>query len=176
MSGLALIYLFAWSVFSVFLFGFTILRRHPYRFPRFVVFESLLSLIFLNARVWFQDPFSIRQILSWICLLGSIILALHGFFLLKTRGNPEGDFEDTTTLITTGAYQFIRHPLYTSLVLFGLGAFLKQVSWLGLLLLAAAVLGVVFTARIEEEHNLERFGDIYLQYREKTKRFIPFVF
>ena len=136
---------------------------------------SLISLIFTNARVWFDDPFSIPQIFSWLFLLGSIILAGHGFLFIKTRGNPAGDFEDTTTLITTGAYQYIRHPLYTSLLLFGLGAFLKDPSLVNGNLVGTTLLGVTLTAKIEEEHNLDRFGDDYQEYMDRTKRFIPFI-
>jgi protein-S-isoprenylcysteine O-methyltransferase Ste14 len=100
----------------------------------------------------------------------------QGFYLIKTKGNPAGDFEDTTSLITSGVYKHIRHPLYGSLALFGLGAFLKDPSLLGGGLLVTLVIGVVLTAKIEEKHNLERFGDEYTQYCEKTKRFIPFIY
>lgn len=155
---------------------FTLIRPHPYRFTRFLAFVSLLGLILLNADCWFVDPFSVRQIVSWIFLAGSLFLAVHGFTLIKTEGNPTGDFEDTTNLITRGAYRFIRHPLYSSLLLFGLGAFLKGPSLLGGGLVGALFMGVILTARIEEKHNLERFGEEYQQYMDKTKRFIPYIY
>ena len=93
----------------------------------------------------------------------------------RDRG-PEGDFEDTTTLITSGVYKYIRHPLYTSLALFSLGAFLKDPSFLGTGLVITTVIGVYLTARIEEGHNLDRFGEAYQNYMEQTKRFIPKIF
>jgi protein-S-isoprenylcysteine O-methyltransferase Ste14 len=169
-------YLALWCIFSILLLVFTLVRSHPYRFPRFLVFESILSLVFLNARVWFIDPFSWRQLISWILLLGSLVLASWGFALLKTQGEPTGDFEETTRLITTGLYRHIRHPLYGSLIAFGLGAYLKDPSWLGSILVLLATLGAVLTARIEEGHNLDRFGEEYRTYMGKTKRFIPYLF
>ena len=171
-----MVYLLTWAVFSVLLVMFTIIRSHPYRFPRFLAFESLLGLIFLNARYWFVEPFTPRQLLSWFFLTGSLLLAVHGFSLIKTKGKPAGDFEDTTCLITTGAYHYIRHPLYSSLLLFGLGAFLKDPSLFGGGLMGILIFGVMLTARIEEKHNLERFGEEYQLYSENTKRFIPFIF
>lgn len=176
MAAEAVGYLIGWSVLTASLLGFTLLRPQPYRFPRFMSFEALLTLIFWQAGSWFKDPFSVRQIFSWACLLGSVGLALQGFFLLRTRGNPEGDLEQTTSLITSGVYRYIRHPLYCSLALLGVGAFLKQLSWPGVVLLAAVLGGLDWTARIEERHNLERFGDPYLSYCEGTKRFIPFLY
>ena len=171
-----MLYFLTWILFTILLLGFTLARSHPYRFPRFLAFESILSLIFLNAPAWFHDPLSVQQVISWICLIGSIFLVGYGFFLIKSLGNPEGDFEDTTTLITTGVYKYIRHPLYTSLILFSLGAFLKAPTWLGMGLVITTVIGVYSTARIEEGHNLDRFGVAYQQYMEKTKSFIPFIF
>lgn len=170
------LYLALWFVFTLLLLGFTLARPHPYRFPRFLAFESILSLIFLNARVWFNDPFRWHQLLSWSFLAGSLFLAGWGFALIKTRGNPDGDFEETTTLITTGVYHFIRHPLYSSLIAFALGAFLKSPAWVGALLVVTTILGAVLTARIEERHNLERFGEAYREYMERTSRFIPFIY
>jgi protein-S-isoprenylcysteine O-methyltransferase Ste14 len=169
-------YLALWGVFTLLLLGFTLIRSHPYRFPRFLAFESILSLTFLNARSWFLDPLSWQQLLSWFFLAGSLFLAVCGFALIKTRGNPAGDFEDTTSLITTGLYRFIRHPLYSSLMAFALGAFLKNPSWMGAILVLATILGVILTARIEERHNLERFGEEYREYMKRTKRFIPFIY
>jgi protein-S-isoprenylcysteine O-methyltransferase Ste14 len=171
-----MLYFWFWVFFSVLLLAFTLIRPHPYRFTRFLAFVSLLGLIFLNADRWFADPFSGRQIVSWIFMAGSLFLAVHGFTLIKTEGNPTGDFADTTSLITRGAYRFIRHPMYSSLLLFGLGAFLKSPSLLGGGLVGALFIGVILTARIEEKHNLERFGEEYQQYMDKTKCFIPYIY
>ena len=169
-------YLITWFVFTIVLLIFTLSRNHPYRFPRFIAFESILSLIFLNFQGWFREPLSLRQILSWICLVGSIYLVTHAFYLIKTKGYPSGDFEDTTRLIVDGPYRFIRHPLYASLFLFALGAFLKNPSWIGAGLLCANFLAVIKTAAIEEKHNLDRFGEEYMNYMSRTKRFIPYLF
>ena len=156
LSSQIMIYLIAWFLFSALLLVFTLARPHPYRFPRFLVFECILSLIFLNAGAWFREPFSLPQILSWILLAGSLYLAGRGFYQIKTQGEPGGDFEDTSVLITTGAYKYIRHPLYTSLFMFSLGIFLKEVTVLGFILLITAAWGVNLTASVEEKFNLER--------------------
>ena len=169
-------YFALWGFFTALLLGFTLARSHPYRFPRFLAFESILSLIFLNARVWFLAPLSWQQLLSWFFLAGSLLLAGWGFILIKARGAPEGDFEDTTRLITTGVYRFVRHPLYSSLIFFALGAFLKEPAWISGFLVLTTVVGVVLTAGIEERHNLERFGEEYQNYMKRTKRFIPYLF
>jgi protein-S-isoprenylcysteine O-methyltransferase Ste14 len=149
--------------------------RRSHGFYRFFAFEMILALVLVNAEAWFRDPLSPRQIFSWLVLLASLRLAAHGFYLLRVVGQPEGDFENTTQLVTVGAYRYIRHPLYGSLFLFVWGAFLKAPSCLGLLLGLGTSLALVLAAKMEEAENLARFGEIYAAYVKTTKRFIPFL-
>jgi len=152
--------------------------RHPraHGFFRFFAFESVLALICLNVAHWFHDPFSVLQVISWLLLLSSLVLAVHGFYLLREIGRPEGSFENTTTLVRRGAYRYIRHPLYGSLFLLGWGAFLKDPSLSGGLLILATCVFLVATARVEEAENLQKFGADYAAYVKATRMFIPFLF
>ena len=150
------------------------MRSHG--FFRFFAFESLLVLILLNLGHWFSDPFSAIPIVSWLLLLTSLILAAHGFYLLRVIGRPKEGIEDTTIVVTAGAYRVIRHPLYSSLLLFAWGAFLKDPSLPGVILALAASAFLVVTARVEEAENLDKFGAEYAAYMKTTKMFIPFLF
>ena len=158
-------------------YSWSALRRpRSHGFYRFFAFESLLGLVVLNLDAWYRDPFSPRQMLSWLLLVASLLLAAHGFYLLHTIGRPSGGFENTTVLVTRGAYRYIRHPLYSSLLGLGWGAFLKGPSLPGILLAVMATAFLVATARAEEGENLARFGAAYTSYVRVTKRFIPLVF
>jgi protein-S-isoprenylcysteine O-methyltransferase Ste14 len=159
-------------------------------FARFFAWEALAGLILLNAPAWFTTPFSPRQIISWLLLFGSIPVAFHGFWLLKQIGKPlkpnrqeeSGTqsanfvFENTSTLVTIGAYQYIRHPLYASLLMLGVGAWLKEIYVLSTLLFIILVGCLYLTARLEETENQARFGQSYMTYMQKTRMFIPFLF
>ena len=145
-------------------------------FYRFFAWEAILGLLLLNAPHWFAEPFSARQLLSWILLLASAVLAVHGFRLLKRIGQPRGSFENTSQLVTSGAYHYIRHPLYASLLYLAWGAFFKNISLLSSLLALLATTLLTATARVEEAENLQKFGMQYQAYIHRTKRFIPFIF
>ncbi len=160
---------------SILLLAFSLRRPHQHRFPRFFAFESILALVLLNARSWFRDPLSPRQLLSWIFLASSLILVLHSFRILLVVGSPEEDIEDTTQLITIGAYRYIRHPIYCSGLLGGVGAFLKAPSVLGFLFFTFSFIFFFVTAKVEEEDNIKRFGDEYLAYMKTTRMFLPFL-
>lgn len=157
-------------------------------FYRFFAWESILALIFLNFvsfRQWFDDPFSVRQLISWVLLIGCIVPGLYGVNLLRGQGKPVAErtddaplvwIEKTTELVTTGVFKYIRHPLYCSLLLVTWGVFFKRPSWVagGLALCATAFL--LATAKAEELENILYFGDAYREYMQHSKMFIPFVF
>jgi protein-S-isoprenylcysteine O-methyltransferase Ste14 len=153
-------------------------------FYRFFAWEAILGLALLHADVWFRDPFSWHQLISWPLLLISAFLVIVGVHLLKQLGEPDAQradvslvaFEKTTTLIAAGVYRYIRHPLYSSLLFLAWAVFFKAPSWLGGLLALAATLFLVATARVEETENLRFFGEAYREYMQQTKMFIPFVF
>jgi protein-S-isoprenylcysteine O-methyltransferase Ste14 len=160
---------------TILLLVFTLSRPHRHRFPRFFAFESSFALVLLNARSWFRDPLSLLQLISWIFLASSFLLALYGFRLLHIAGSPKGNFENTTQLVKIGAYRYIRHPLYCSFLLGGMGAFLMAPSVLGFLLFTFVFIFAFVTAKVEEKENTKRFGDEYLTYMKTTKLFLPFL-
>src|ERR1035437_5108997 len=159
------------------------LRTHG--FYRFFAFELLLALILKNAPLWFRDPLSPRQLAAWLLGAVSIGLAIEGFRLLRVIGRPAQTaaksanlpFENTTTLVTVGAYRWIRHPLYASLLVLAWGAWLKDPLGAGSVALTmGATAFLLATAIAEERENLKRFGAAYADYCKRTRRFIPFLF
>lgn len=164
------------SVAIVFVSRASLRDPHSHGFFRFFAFESILVLLLLNLEHWFSEPFSVLQIVSWLLLLSSLILAVHGFYLLRMFGRPKSGIENTTTLVIVGAYKYIRHPLYTSLLVFGWGVFFKDASLLNGILTMTTSAFLIATARVEEVENLHKFGADYTDYMKTTKMFIPFLF
>ena len=153
-----------------------LINPRSHGFYRFFAFESLVGLIIVQAGTWFLDLLSIRQIVASLLLSASLVLAIHGFWLLRFAGKPSGGFEQTTVLVTRGAYRYIRHPLYCSLLLFTAGSFLKSISGVSMLVASCAALFLVLTAFAEERENLDRFGASYASYRKQTRMFVPWLF
>ena len=159
------------------------LRSHG--FYRFFAFELLFALILLNAPLWLRAPFSGRQLVAWFLGLVSVGLAIEGFRLLRVIGRPasiaapgaELEFEKTTTLVTVGAYRWIRNPLYASLLALAWSAYLKNPAGLASIALTLGASGfLVATALAEERENLLHFGAEYAEYMKRTRRLIPLVF
>ncbi len=157
-------------------------------FPRFFAWVAIVALVLLNFRgldAWFADPFSPRQIASWILLFGSLSLLVPAVALLRSRGRPGTEireeeplyaFEKTEELVTTGVYRYVRHPMYASLLWLAWGVFLKRPSVAALGLVALATGCLWLTARAEEAEDIGFFGDAYRDYMRRTRRFVPWVF
>jgi len=153
-------------------------------FYRFFAFETLLVMFAQNAPAWFDAPLSPHQQVSWIFMIASLILIIHSLDLILILGLSEGSipqspnlpFENTTRLVVVGAYRFIRHPMYASVILLTWGVAMKEPSVRSLCLSVVVMVLLYVTARVEERENIERFGEEYRQYMKKSRMFIPFIF
>ena len=77
-------------------------------------------------------------------------------------------------LITEGIYRRIRHPMYSSLVLYDLAHALVIPNWVaGPSNLVMFVALFALRVRAEERMMLEQFGDEYTAYMARTKRLVP---
>lgn len=161
--------------------------RHPvsHGFYRFFAWESILALFLLNVDQWFVDPFDWHQLLAWAFLITSLLPLTLGVLSLRKMGQPTAErpsdpsllaFESTTKLVETGIYAYIRHPLYSSLLLLNWGIFFKLPSLPGVVLALVTTAFLVATAHADEQECLHFFGNDYQTYLRKTKRFIPFLF
>ena len=143
---------------------------------RFFSFESIVLLVLLVYPDWFHNPASWHQLLSWVFLAGSIMVAVLGFVTFYKEGKPSDQLEQTTHLIETGMFAYIRHPLYLSLIMGGLGVMWKHPGYLEILLSCINITALYLTAKVEEKEMIVTFGDGYAEYMKRTRMFIPFIF
>jgi len=172
------------SLFIVYISWRSLHNRKSHGFYRFFAFQGILILLFLNIPYWIKNPFSPLQLLSWILLIVSIPFVIQGFFLLRKQGDLKFNenrkknfsFENTTNLVTTGIYKYIRHPLYSSLLLLAWGAFLKHISLSTTIVVLLTTVSLFFAAKMEERENIKYFGESYKEYMKKSRMFLPYIF
>jgi protein-S-isoprenylcysteine O-methyltransferase Ste14 len=75
--------------------------------------------------------------------------------------------------VTGGLYRFSRHPQYTALAVLGLGVVLIWPRFLVLVAYVTMLVLYVLLARWEEDLCLEKYGDGYRKYMNRTGRFLP---
>ena len=93
---------------------------------------------------------------------------------LGTNFSPELRIRSDQTLVTSGPYRYVRHPMYTLLLLMFAGMGLLTANWFigGVGVFAIAVIMLSRTPR-EEEMMVKAFGDQYRRYAQTTGKFIP---
>ena len=77
------------------------------------------------------------------------------------------------TLVTTGPYRWVRHPMYASAALAIVGNSLVAANWYLFVVGCLALLLLVIRTRKEEQNLIAKFGDDYRNYMQQTGRFVP---
>jgi protein-S-isoprenylcysteine O-methyltransferase Ste14 len=161
----------------------TLFNTRSHGFYRFFSWQCIIWLFVSSYKSWFDDPFSPRQIVSWIFLFWSLYLVIAGVSVLRKSGKPVRDrndrtlydFEKTSELVERGIYRYIRHPLYSSLLFLTLGILLKNITVQLLIIALLSTLFLYFTALFDEKECIGFFGEKYKAYMKRSKRFIPFI-
>lgn len=153
--------------------------RHPgsHGFYRFFAWECILLLIVLNRELTGD------QRLSVFLLQASLGYVLAGFVSLRFYGHS-GQREDgalfgwekTTTLVTQGIFRYIRHPMYAALLGLTWGMCFRALSWPAIALAVASSFFMLCTVRIEEKECIAYFGQAYIDYMQRTRRFLPWLY
>lgn len=108
-----------------------------------------------------------------LCALGVALAIWARVYLGKNWGMPM-TLKQRPELVKTGPYSYVRHPIYTGMLLAMLGSALAtSLLWLGALLLLGAYF--IYSAAQEEKMMLKEFPDAYPAYVKQTKMLIPFL-
>ena len=125
-----------------------------------------------------ESPSGIDLVLLWIgvgmVLLG-IIIRFVAIATLKKNFSGRLRIREDHTLIKNGIYHWVRHPAYLGLILVFLGIPVIGSSVLGFLVMLLVVPLLLHRIRLEEVMLIERFGAEYEEYRNHSKKLIPFL-
>ena len=136
---------------------------------------GLLTFVVSPARMaWSSVP--LPMWIRWAGVGIGIVAACLLTWTFRTLGTNITDTVVTRqnhTLVTTGPYQFVRHPFYVASALAIIANSLATANWFLALAGTLTVTLLVVRTATEEEHLIRRFGDDYLSYMKRTRRFLP---
>jgi protein-S-isoprenylcysteine O-methyltransferase Ste14 len=182
MHAVEIVFAIGWAAFWIYwlVAAFSMKSGHvlwPRELPiRAVVVVGAVLLIRVGAfrhRGLNSDP--------WRAALGLVLFALGlGFAIWARReigrnwGTPMSQ-KDDPELVTSGPYQLVRHPIYSGILVAGVGTAVA-LSWLWIIAVGLAGVYFAYSATVEERYLTEQFPDTYPRYQRSTKMLVPFIF
>lgn len=148
-----------------------------------ISFSFVLPTIKYTADHGAAAPGAISWGFPWISYLGFFLfffgLLVHwaSIATLNRQWSAVVVIKPDHKLVDTGIYKYIRHPIYTALLLQILGFGLALSNWITILVLVIPnALGFAYRIYVEERALKEHFGEAYIDYAGKTSRLIPGIF
>ena len=138
-----------------------------------------VSLFVLPAQALgaLATPFIARSLTGYG--IGVAMVALGLGYAVQARRHLGANWSSTITLkqahslIRSGPYRHVRHPIYTGILLACVGSALTLAEWRGLLAVLLIAVALIFKLRREERWMLERFGNDYAEYRKTSWALLP---
>jgi protein-S-isoprenylcysteine O-methyltransferase Ste14 len=137
----------------------------------------LTPLVYLLNPSWMAwSKIGLPDALRWLGVVYGILCVLGIYWLFSSIGSgitPTSATRKQHTLVTSGPYRWVRHPLYTVgaslFIAFGMMADNWFIALLGIL----AFIAMAIRTPKEEANLIEKFGDEYRDYMKRTGAFFP---
>jgi protein-S-isoprenylcysteine O-methyltransferase Ste14 len=130
------------------------------------LYPSFMSILHLDYSLW------IRWLGVLISIVGTVFW-IYSQIVLGRYWSPQLQIQNEHKIISEGPYKYIRHPIYTAMMVWVIGLVLFTANILFVIL--ALTFFIFFVARVpkEEKMMIETFGDIYTKYMKDTGRYLP---
>lgn len=148
-----------------------IIERTLVKAVHFVIFIQLLGV---NILQFSNNNF--LAVAGFILSIIGIIISISARKEISTNwtGSHNYQIKKNHSLITSGIYKYIRHPIYLGMGINFLGAELLLQSYLIFFAPLGALL-IFYWAKREETLLTKHFKKDYLNYKRRTKMFLPFI-
>jgi protein-S-isoprenylcysteine O-methyltransferase Ste14 len=114
--------------------------------------------------------------LSSILCAAGIAIAIWARTILGRNWSANPTVKEDHELIVSGPYRYVRHPIYTGILLAQFGSMVVGDGRVrSTLFFAFIAIGLHFKSKVEENLMRQTFPDSYPEYRRRTKAIIPFI-
>lgn len=111
-------------------------------------------------------PLSIRLVILGLALITATYLFKSGHVVVRHEGSP-------SSVVSTGAFRYVRHPLYLASILTYLGLTISTMSLLSVALLVGIFIFHDHIASYEEKLLEASLGEEYRNYKKSTGKWVP---
>jgi protein-S-isoprenylcysteine O-methyltransferase Ste14 len=182
MHAVELVFAIGWAAFWIYwvVAAFSMKRGRVTWSRELRIRAVLIVLVILLSRAGAFHSGSLKSD-PWRAGFGLALFALGLGFAIWARlhigrnwGTPMSQ-KDEPELVTSGPYRLVRHPIYSGILLAGVGTAVA-LNWGWLIAPALAGIYFVYSATVEERYLTQQFPDAYPAYRRSSKMLVPFIF
>ena len=122
----------------------------------------------------FALPAPARYWVGAVIIAGAVLgLGLWAIIVMRRSGESENPYRPTTKIVLRGPYRISRNPMYLQMILVCLGfAVLLSNAWILVLTPVGAWALQRFVIRPEEAYLERKFGEDYLSYKRRVRRWL----
>ena len=158
-------------------------RKEPV-LPRIIKYwlPLAIAILLIGPGEWFRGSWlgermypgseTIAAVGALLTMLG-VAFACWARYVLGRNWSSVVQVKEDHELIQTGPYHWVRHPIYTGLLLAFFGTAMAIGEWRGAICVAIVAVSFWFKLKLEERWMRENFGSTYEQYMARTKALIP---
>jgi protein-S-isoprenylcysteine O-methyltransferase Ste14 len=142
--------------------------------------QFLLPAFYAFTGIPIFADYAFSAVQAWagvVALVGALVLFRMTHKQLGRNWSISLELREKQTLVTEGLYGYVRHPMYSSFILFAVAQALLLQNWIAgpIGLVAIAILFFLRVPR-EEQMMVETFGQSYRDYMRRTARIVPWVY
>ena len=150
-------------------------KKMKKKIPPPILALLMIGLVYLSSLLIGSVSFDYQASLSVLLVIVGLSCALPSFRLFARNKTTISPFtpSETSVLITEGMYRYSRNPMYLGLLLLIIAATIWFGTWFGIIISLFFILLINILQIIpEEEALLQIFGEEYLEYKKKVRRWI----
>ena len=140
---------------------------------RYAIVSEAAFSVGVGGLMW-PRSFILNLIADTVTLIG-LMVVLWARTVLGGNWSVNPEFKEKHELITRGPYHYVRHPIYSGILLMLLGFIIAYGRVLALLIFAIFFVGILVRSRQEEKLLAKHFPKEYPEYKARVKALIPFV-
>jgi protein-S-isoprenylcysteine O-methyltransferase Ste14 len=152
----------------------TLSGEHPFSHAGQLIAFGVFLAVWGGDSFFLQKTTLLSDVIPLVLRLSLLALALGiSIYLVKSGHVVVDHHERPQRVVATGAFRYVRHPIYLGTILFYLGLALATASLLSLVLLVFIFAFYDHVASYEEMWLEAEFGEEYRNYKRKTGKWTP---